>query len=79
MNIDYTNLTYGEQQLIDWQYHRLGGFDSALWSLITRADSTNLARLHRAYPHHVDAYEAYISKPGYWADVKRRAGIQEAA
>lgn len=79
MNINYDNLTYGERQLIDWQYGYLGGFDAALWDLITRADSTNLRHLHRAFPYHVDAYESYTSKPGYWTEVKRRAGLIEEA
>lgn len=73
--MNFKNVSFGEEQLLRWQYGMAGGYVDALFTLLSKADSKNFAKLHRAYPEEADAYEAYATKPGYWDDVKRRAEV----
>jgi hypothetical protein len=64
--------TAGERSLYRWQYKLCGGFESALWITIERADSANLAALERAFPEHVAAFRRYANEAGYWDDLCNR-------
>lgn len=59
-------VTKGERSLWRWQVGEAGGFESALWSAIERADSTNLAAIAQGFPEHVAAYRRYAHETGYW-------------
>lgn len=73
MNYDeYTNLTEGEQSLVDWQYGRCGHFFTCLWQAICRADDGNQERLRLAFPSHVDAYRKYAYEDGWWQKIQER-------
>jgi hypothetical protein len=74
VNMDeYRKLNAGEQSLVDWQLRRgLGGFESALWGAICRADTGNLARLEVGFTQHVAAYRKYSHEAGWWRRLKRR-------
>jgi hypothetical protein len=52
-------LNYGEKELLDWQYHRLGDFSKGLWQAISHADLSNRARLALGFPLQVQAYIDY--------------------
>ena len=65
-------LTDIEKAVIGWQYKRHGGFFSALWEAIVKADSGNLVRLYRAFPDQVLGYAAYGHNPGWWEDVENK-------
>lgn len=56
----------GERSLYRRQYDNLGGFETALWDALERADSTNLDALAKGFPEHVAALVAYRHQPGYW-------------
>jgi hypothetical protein len=51
----------------------LGGFKTALWTAIKRADLSNLDRLKKGFPEEVIAYERWIGESGYAESVKSRA------
>lgn len=65
-------LTDIEKAVVMWQYKRHGGFFTALWDAIVKADSGNLVRLYRAFPEHVLGYAAYGHNPGWWEQVERK-------
>lgn len=69
------NLSFGEVQLVQWQYDMHGGFMSSLWKAISCADGGNLILLSKGYPDEVEAYRRFSSEPGYWEDVQKRAEI----
>ena len=75
MQIDISNLTDGEVELVKWQYRLHGGFNTTLWSAIAQADEGNLARLRRGFPDEVNAYLRFSREGGYWEDVQSRAGV----
>ena len=52
------NLTAGESFLYSGQTNRLGGFMTALYSAMTKADNRNLDRLEKAYPEYVKTYRS---------------------
>lgn len=59
-------LNEGERSLVNWQYSMMGGFESALWDAIKRADTGNLDRLAKGFPYHVEAYLNYTQASGWW-------------
>lgn len=69
-------LNEGEQSLYRWQYHITGDFEAALWDAIRQADSSNLGRLRKAFPEHVQAYQNYSHQRGWWAELKERMNKQ---
>lgn len=73
-NEEYRRLTVGEQSLYEWQFRTTGGFFSALWDAISRADSQNLYHLEKAYPSHVEAYNKFRGESGWWEDLLERVG-----
>ena len=60
----------GERSLYRSHYDSLGGFETALWDALERADSTNLDALAKGFPEHVAALRNYYHVAGYW-DVLR--------
>jgi len=66
----YHNLNMGERHLVDWQYGGLGGFFTALWDAIRRADGGNLDRLGKGFPEDVEAYRRYSGEAGYWERIR---------
>jgi hypothetical protein len=62
----------GERSLYRWQHDTLGGFESALWDALYRADSGNLARLEAGYPEHVAALRRFRHQGGYWDALRAR-------
>ena len=56
----------GEQSLYNRNCGIQGGFETALWDALERADSTNLDALAKGFPEHVTAYRRYASEDGYW-------------
>jgi hypothetical protein len=76
MQVDLTNLTTGEAELVHWQYGTsLGHFKDALWDAIKHADLGNLTRLAQGFPEQVTAYQQFIGVSGYWEGVLKRAGL----
>lgn len=72
-NVEFLNsLNEGERSLVNWQYNMMGGFESALWDAIKRADEGNLARLALGFPEHVEAYINYASVNGWWTSFQRQ-------
>ena len=45
--------TASEKEVIKWQFGLLGGFRTALWNDLARADDTNLAQMALAFPDEV--------------------------
>ena len=74
------DVNVGERGLLGWQYpdrFAPGGFQTALWKAIERADGDNLYRLGKGFPEEVKAYQNYAHGDGsYWSDLKVRAGIK---
>jgi hypothetical protein len=66
------DITEGEHSLYRWQHDTLGGFESALWDALQRADKGNLARLEAGYPEHVAALRRFRHTPGYWDALRAR-------
>ncbi len=56
----------GERSLYRSHYDSLGGFETALWDALERADSTNLDALAKGFPEHVAALRNFRHQPGYW-------------
>ena len=54
--------TATEKELIKWQFGLLGGFRTALWNDLARADDTNLAQMARAFPDEVAALSAWRTR-----------------
>ncbi len=73
---DLKELNKGERFIVEWQYNVLGSFGMALADAMSRADEPNLNKLSAGYPEEVEAYRNYTRTRGWWADVKRRAGIK---
>jgi len=53
------NAKEGAEAYLEFQLHRTGGFLTALFEAISRADETNLARLRIGFPHEVRGYELF--------------------
>lgn len=70
-----SDLTTGERFIVDWQYGRQGGFNTALAKAIMLADADNLEKLRKAYPEEVEAYEKYAHQRGWWEALSKRVGI----
>lgn len=62
-------LSQGVRSLVKWQYRMHGGFYTALWDAISRADTYHLDKLSLAFPDEVEAYRKYTSERGWWAKV----------
>ena len=78
MHFDRSKISEAEADLIEWQYQLgLGHFKAALWAAMAHADTGNLARLATGFPEEVAAYSNFIATPGYWENVKERAGIAD--
>lgn len=71
---EYNKLTEGEQSLVKWQFKEHGGFWTAVWDAISKADGGNLNRMALAFPSHVKAYRNYTSVPGWWEELIARVG-----
>ena len=71
------NVSYGEAELIKWQYRMQGGFKSTLWDAISKADTGNQQLLAKGFPDEVEAYRRFSGESGYWEDVLLRAGVLE--
>jgi len=52
------NLTAGESFLYSGQTNRLGGYMTALYRAMTKADNGHLDRLEKAYPDYVKTYRS---------------------
>lgn len=65
----FKRLNVGEQSLVKWQFKEHGGFWTALWEAICKADDGNLKRLESAYPLEVLAYRRYIGQMGWWENL----------
>ncbi len=70
MNI--SKLTPMEFAVVEWQYNLCGGFKSALWGAIKRADLGNLERLRLGFPLEVEGFIAYSQEPGWWPAVQTK-------
>ena len=62
-----------ELAVLRWQYSDEGGFKSALWTAITRADTQNLALLKKGFPDEVGGYLKYSHVSGWFDDVRNKA------
>jgi hypothetical protein len=65
--------TEAEKGVVKWQFRLLGGFKTALWDAITKADEDNLERLSRGFPTEVEGYEMWTR--GDLAPRLRQAGL----
>ena len=66
-------LSKGEKFIWEWQYRRLGGFDSLIAQALAKADNSNLKRLKKAFPEYTKAMINFHTKDNWWADVESRA------
>lgn len=64
--------TAAERAALKWQYNFYGGFYTALFEAIMRADSDNLARLYRGFPDEVTAYKLYAQGSDWWDDLQEK-------
>ena len=69
------NLTVGERFIVEYEYDLSGSFKHNLAEAIFRADTENLNKLRKGFPDEVIAVLNYRDTPGWWEDVKERAGI----
>jgi len=74
---NFNSLTEGEKFIVKWQYNMLGSFESALVSVIQRADIINLSRLILGFPEEVEAFLSFGTIKEWWPEVQKRAGIVE--
>ena len=67
-----------QKVIVKWQYHLYGGFMTALWQAITKADLFNLNLLEKGFPLEVHAYKKFTGiipcEPSF-AERIRRNGI----
>jgi hypothetical protein len=61
-----------ERAVFEWQYRMAGGFKSALFDAISKADSGNLARLRLGFPTEVDGFLAFRDSEGWWQSVQHK-------
>lgn len=54
------NVADALRRLHHWRFAHTNSFYDALFDAIARADTDNTARLRTAFPHEVDAFEAYV-------------------
>jgi len=73
----YSNLTKGENFIVDWQYRTAGSFKKHLAEAMSCADTKHLNMMSASFPEEVEAYINYARTKGWWVDVKKRAGIEE--
>ncbi len=64
-------MTDGEQHLCEWKYDMSGGFMTALFELIARADNVNRWKLAQGFPEEVAAFVRYAEVEGYWQKLQR--------
>ena len=77
MNISKLNAE--EMAVVEWQYRMCGGFKSALWDAIKRADIGNLERLREGFPVEVDGFMMFSQQPGWWDEVQRKLQGEQPA
>lgn len=68
-----------ENAVMRWQYRMMGGFESALWDAISRADTNNLNALGMGFPIEVGGYKKYSHVSGWFENVQRKAFAKEVA
>lgn len=76
MNLE--GLTKSERFIIEWQFNRLGSFYAGLAELMIHADPDNLEKLGQGFPEEAKAMRLFKNDCGWWMNVCRKAGIDEA-
>ena len=64
-----------EQAAVKWQYGLYGDFYTDLFRAISRADTSNLAKLAKGFPVEVEAYWRYGNERGWWTSVQDKMGL----
>lgn len=65
--------TDDEKEVIYWQFRLCGGFKSALWAAICRADDQNMIKLEMGFPKEVSGYRKWTRSD--LAQRLRQAGL----
>lgn len=65
MHLMEYGLNEEEAIIFEWQFHRLGGFETALMEAIARADHTNMGLLKLGFPTHVSAFKGYTETEAF--------------
>ncbi len=68
----FPQLTPTEEVIYAWQYGFASSFKTDLMRLLTQADIDNQARLAKAFPLEVFAYQQYTYKEGWWQEVQHK-------
>ena len=71
----YKELTVSEKFVHDWQYERLGSFNTALAKALSTADSYNFSRLRLGFKDEADGVWNYINTSGWWEAVQEKAQV----
>jgi hypothetical protein len=64
-------MTAAEKKLCDWQYKRLGGFFTALFDLMARADPDNLVKLAVGFSDEVNVFTRFKTDEGYFPKLEQ--------
>jgi hypothetical protein len=62
-------MTNGERDLCFFKKNMLGGFKTALFEAIFRADSRNKIKLSLGFPEEVLAVQKFQNEAGYWENL----------
>lgn len=64
-------MTEAEKKLCEWQFGMSGSFMTSLFKAMSSADSSNMMKLHMAFPDEVDAFQRYRNESGYWEKLRK--------
>lgn len=67
-----TQTSQAEREFYYFQYGSAGGFMTALFTAMMKADLGNLHKLKQGFPEEVDVVYKYQNEPGYWEDLCER-------
>jgi hypothetical protein len=70
--VNLSDLTAEEYVVVEWQYRLCGGFKTALWDAISKADEGNLIRLAKGFPVEVGGYRRFSREEGWWQRVEAK-------
>ena len=62
----------GERHLWEYQHEMAGGFYTALFTAIQKADRENMNKMCQAFPEEVEAFLKFRGQKGYWESLEER-------
>ena len=64
------DLDKGQKFIWEWQFRRLGHFDTALAEVLSISDGRNRDKFRKSFPEYANAMDSFQSDTGWWDRVQ---------